>query len=148
MDRELLEITADTLVKPDMRAVLSRTHLSKNLHGFLLPILEAVSNGMHGIKSRFGDEASQRGKIQISIRHFNDPSKLDVTILDNGTGLDEPNYLSFKTPFSGYKLKQNGRGFGRFIAFKVFSKITYASQYTFFDDAPSTLKCNILLTFL
>ena len=130
----MTEITADTLVKPDMRAVLSRTHLSKNINGFLLPILEAVSNGIHGIESRFGDEASQKGKIQISIQHFNDPAKLDVTILDNGTGLDDANYLSFKTPFSGYKLKQNGRGFGRFIAFKVFSKITYASQYTFFDD--------------
>jgi hypothetical protein len=27
----------DTLVKPDMVAVLQRTHVSKDLHGFLLP---------------------------------------------------------------------------------------------------------------
>lgn len=34
----------DTLIKPDMVAVLERTHVSKDLHGFLLPTFEAVSN--------------------------------------------------------------------------------------------------------
>ncbi len=41
---------------------------------------------------------------------------------------------SFKTPFSGYKLSVHGRGFGRFIAFKVFGRSIYLSRYEFFAD--------------
>lgn len=47
----------DTLVKPDMKAVLERTHVSKDLHGFLLPMLEAVSNAMHRVERRLLSEA-------------------------------------------------------------------------------------------
>ena len=119
----------DTLIKPDMEAVLERTHIASDLHGFLLPILEAVSNAMHGIEGRFKDEAEAKGEVQISIANLNDPAKLLIGITDNGVGLDEENYTSFKTPFSGLKLKQKGRGFGRFIAFKVFSRILYSSRY-------------------
>ena len=119
----------DTLIKPDMVAVLERTHVSKDLHGFLLPILEAVSNAMHGIEARFGDDARRDGTIAIRVFHVNDSRKFMVSITDNGIGLDEGNYLSFKTPFSGHKLQQNGRGFGRFIAFKVFDRILYSSRF-------------------
>ncbi|MET1413350.1 hypothetical protein ABVF61_13830 [Roseibium sp. HPY-6] len=129
-----MTITTDTLVKPDMRAVLKRTHLSRSLHDFLLPVLEAISNGIHGIEARFATEAATKGKIAIKFENPNDPKTLTISIADNGLGLDETNYKSFKTPFSGHKLKQNGRGFGRFIAFKVFSKITYATKYEFFQN--------------
>lgn len=123
----------DTLVKPDMVAVLERTHVGKDLHGFLLPMLEAVSNAMHGIEARFPDTARQDGKIEIAISDINDPARIMISVTDNGIGLDEQNYKWFKTPFSGHKLKQNGRGFGRFIAFKVFARILYSSRY----EAPS-----------
>lgn len=119
----------DTLVKPDMVAVLQRTHVSKDLHGFLLPTLEAVSNAMHGIEARFGDDARKQGTIEIAMSSINDPRHLMISITDNGIGLDDGNYRSFKTPFSGHKLQQNGRGFGRFIAFKVFNRILYSSRF-------------------
>ena len=124
-----LTAETDTLVKPDMVAVLQRTHVSKDLHGFLLPTLEAVSNAMHGIEARFGDDARKQGLIQISISNINDPHNLMISITDNGIGLDDNNYTSFKTPFSGHKLQHNGRGFGRFIAFKVFGRILYSSRF-------------------
>lgn len=119
----------DTLVKPDMVAVLQRTHVSKDLHGFLLPTLEAVSNAMHGIEARFGDDARKQGTIEIAMSSINDPQHLMISITDNGNGLEDGNYRSFKTPFSGHKLQQNGRGFGRFIAFKVFNRILYSSRF-------------------
>jgi hypothetical protein len=122
--------STDTLVKPDMEAVLSRTHIGADLHGFLLPTLEAVSNAMHGIEARFGEDRAQiDGKVEITISDANDPSKILIKITDNGVGLNDENYKSFKTPFSGYKLKSRGRGFGRFIAFKVFSRVLYSTRY-------------------
>jgi sensor histidine kinase regulating citrate/malate metabolism len=122
----------DTLVKPDMQAVLSRTHLANNLHGFLLPIFESISNAMDGIESRFGEAAANKGEIKIKFSKPNDPNKILISVLDNGVGLTEDNYNSFRTPFSGYKLKLKGRGFGRFIAFKVFNRVLYSSRHKFF----------------
>ncbi len=122
----------DTLLKPDMTAVLSRTHLQTNTHGFLLPIFEAISNAMHGVEEHFSDEAETRGVVLVHFEQWTNPSKIVVSVSDNGVGLTDDNYKSFKTPFSGHKLKQKGRGFGRFIAFKVFSRIVYQSRYEFF----------------
>jgi hypothetical protein len=130
----MLKANTDTLVKPDMQAVLSRTHLTHDLHGFLLPVFEAISNAMDSIQSRFGDDAKQRGEIRIRFTDSNNPSKILVSVTDNGIGLTDENYNSFRTPFSGYKLSQKGRGFGRFIAFKVFSRILYSSRHEFFND--------------
>lgn len=127
----------DTLVKPDMQAVLARTHIGNDLHSFLLPTLEAVSNAMHGIEARFGDKAASEGTIEIVITDANNPAKIMISVTDNGIGLTDENYRSFKTPFSGYKLKLKGRGFGRFIAFKVFSRILYSSRHEFMGS-PST----------
>ncbi|MER8911243.1 ATP-binding protein [Mesorhizobium sp. M0854] len=129
----MIESISDELLKPDMRAVLSRTHLGYDLHSFLLPVLEAISNGMHGIEARFKNSAAENGKIEVHFIHPADPLKFRVTIADNGIGLTDENYKSFRTPFSGYKLKENGRGFGRFIAFKVYSSILYQSRYNFFS---------------
>jgi hypothetical protein len=132
----MAEVKTDVLVKPDMKAVLSRTHVANDLHGFLLPVFEAISNAMDGIQSRFKDTATaqQNGEISIKILNANDPTKFLVSVTDNGVGLNDDNYKAFKTPFSGYKLKQKGRGFGRFIAFKVFARIRYFSRHKFFDD--------------
>lgn len=115
----------DTLLKPDMKAVLSRTHLPTNIHGFLLPILEAISNAMHGVEEKFQDQgnAETNGSIRVKFEDWTNPSKIVISVADNGSGLTDENYRSFKTPFSGHKLKQKGRGFGRFIAFKVFSRV-------------------------
>lgn len=132
-----MDARTDTLVKPDMQAVLSRTHIGVNLHGFLLPTLEAVSNAMHGIAARHGPTAAQAGKVEIKIDQANDPSEILISITDNGIGLNEENYRSFKTPFSGHKLKARGRGFGRFVAFKVFDRILYSTRFET-TDSPQT----------
>ena len=130
----MAEPNTDALVKPDMQAVLTRTHLTVDLHGFLLPVFEAISNAMDAIESQFRDDAKEKGSVHVGFTDANDPYKIMVSITDNGIGLTNDNYQSFKTPFSGYKLKENGRGFGRFIAFKVFSRILYSSRYEFFID--------------
>ncbi|MGX5803145.1 hypothetical protein ACWGS9_18080 [Bradyrhizobium sp. Arg314] len=128
----MVENVSDELLKPDMQAVLSRTYLGYDLHSFLLPVLEAISNGMHGIEAKFKGRAAEQGLVQVNFSHSADPYRFRVTISDNGIGLTDENYKSFRTPFSGYKLKENGRGFGRFIAFKIYSYVSYKSRYKFF----------------
>ncbi|WP_346296751.1 ATP-binding protein [Rhodopseudomonas sp. P1] len=135
-------LKTDVLIKPDMRAVLSRTHLAHDLHGFLLPVLEAISNAMDGIHARFDqddEKAAREGEVKIRIKDPNEPSKILVSVTDNGVGLTDDNYSNFRTPFTGHKLKEKGRGFGRFIAFKVFARILYSSRSEFF--AAETIRC-------
>jgi hypothetical protein len=71
----MAEQQTDTLLKPDMNAVLSRTHLQTNTHGFLLPIFEAISNAMHGVEEHFGDQAQARGVIHVHFKEWTNPSK-------------------------------------------------------------------------
>lgn len=121
---------SDELQKPDMKAVLQRTRLAWSTEDFLLPVIEAVSNGIHGIEARFGGvNGAHEGQVKIVFRNATDPGALEVTVSDNGIGLNKKNYEEFKIPFSGHKLDRNGRGFGRFIAFKVFKYINYTSSY-------------------
>lgn len=143
-DFEHISSEADALIKPDMLAVLERTNLSVNVQGFLLPVFEALSNSMDGIEQRFEEQASRKGKILIKLDNLNDPDKVMISITDNGVGLNEENYKSFRTPFSGYKLSKRGRGFGRFIAFKVFSRIHYSSRFeTAAAEATKTFRFDI-----
>jgi Histidine kinase-, DNA gyrase B-, and HSP90-like ATPase len=128
------QANTDVLVKPDMQAVLSRTHLAHDRHGFLLPIFEAISNAMDGIEALFGDDSKEKGNIHIKFSDYQNPNKFLVSVTDNGIGLTDENYSSFRTPFSGFKLSQKGRGFGRFIAFKVFARVLYSSRYAFFSE--------------
>lgn len=120
---------SDSLVKPDMIAVLERTHYGNTLHNFLLPVLEAISNALHGIEDKFKDPttSSQKGRIRVSFYHPNDLKLFKVNITDNGVGLTPDNFKAFKTPFSGHKLDRKGRGFGRFVSFKVFRRVRYSS---------------------
>ncbi|QQS14645.1 MAG: hypothetical protein IPK81_11075 [Rhodospirillales bacterium] len=54
--------------------------------------------------------------------------EFSVTISDNANGLDTENFLAFRTPFTGHKLKRGGKGFGRFVAFKVYEEVYYYSK--------------------
>lgn len=117
------------LRKPDMVAVLSRTNLARHIGGFLLPVFEAVSNSIHSISEKYPlKEVHSRGRIQIDVTDGSDIQKFSITVTDNGTGLDKRNMDAFLTPFTGNKLRKNGKGFGRFIAFKVFERVVYESM--------------------
>lgn len=116
------------LKKPDMVAVLARTNLARHIGGFLLPVFEAVSNSIHSISEKYAvDDVQRLGKIVINVVDGNDVDKFSITITDNGSGLDQKNFDAFLTPFTGNKLRKNGKGFGRFIAFKVFERVEYES---------------------
>ncbi len=128
------------LQKPDMRAVLARTNLAKHTGGFLLPIFEAMSNSIHSVVERFGStEARTSGRIEVTVTDGATDDKFSVTVSDNGAGLDDDNMRAFLTPFTGRKLRKNGQGFGRFIGFKVFEKITYTYKTADVSTAQSFL---------
>jgi len=99
--------------------------LRPNPDNFLLPMFESISNSYHSISDRFGVNNINKGRIYIDINK--DPAS--IIVKDNGIGLDENGMESFRTPFTGQKLKKGGKGFGRFISFKVFDDVLYQSRH-------------------
>lgn len=108
----------------DLASEVKRATLPDGLQGFLFPLFEAVSNSLHSIEERWADASEASGQIEVDVS-FDDQS---ITIADNGTGFDQNNLNAFLTPLTGNKFERGGKGFGRFIAFKLFDQVFYSSR--------------------
>jgi hypothetical protein len=116
----------------DILGQVARLPLRPNETNALLPLFEAVSNSLHAINDRFGDKgAAEQGRIDIEIlRDGEDDDQIHgFRVSDNGVGLDDHNYNSFRTPFSQHKIQRGGKGVGRLGWLKVFKKIEVESIY-------------------
>lgn len=113
----------------DLASEIGRASLPNHLPGFLFPIFEAISNSLHSIEDKFSENARELGIIKVT---FDIDAKL-IKVEDNGEGFTKGNLEAFLTPFTGNKLRRNGKGFGRFISFKIFDRVFYASPTQFPD---------------
>ena len=116
---------------------LARTDLSPS-HG-LQPLFEGVSNSLHSID----DARHGSGKITIRVIRDNKQQRLkdeaghlicrpirDIEITDNGIGFTQPNFDSFCTADSLHKRAKGGKGIGRLLWLKAFSKVSVTSVFT------------------
>ena len=102
---------------------------------YLTPLIEAICNSIDAIGGKTG------GLIEIIVKRDNqkdtdEPEKsrgigsvIAIDVVDNGKGFDEVNRDSFDTYKSGYKYQFGGKGFGRFMYLKYFSKVTIESIF-------------------
>lgn len=110
----------------DLASEVKRATLPDGLQGFLFPLYEAVSNSFHSVEEKWGDDLEEKGQIEIEF----DTDGQSVIIADNGVGFDEKNLAAFLTPLTGNKYERGGKGFGRFIAFRIFREVFYSSRQT------------------
>ena len=129
--------------------------LDTNLHGRLrnttlpasnglLPLFEAVVNGIHAIEE--ARLSAEKGRILIQIIRDEQMTmdfgagikhpELDATgdiigfkVTDNGIGFNDDNMKSFMTLDSEYKARLGGRGVGRLLWLKAFRRATVESVY-------------------
>lgn len=116
----------------DLASEVKRATLPDGLQGFLFPLYEAVSNSFHSIEEKWGDDLEENGQIEI------DGDGQEILIADNGVGFDEKNLAAFLTPLTGNKYERGGKGFGRFIAFRLFREVFYSSRQTSLDGLISS----------
>lgn len=107
----------------DLATEVKRAVLPDGLQGFLFPMYEAISNAFHSIEDRWADDLEENGRLDVT---FDDQAR-QVTVTDNGNGFDYANLSAFLTPLTGNKYERGGKGFGRFMAFKVYSRVFYSS---------------------
>jgi len=99
------------------------------------PIVETVVNGIQAIE----EKNELTGSITIAVirstqQELEDklPKIVGIKVRDNGIGFTQTNRNSFDTLFSDYKIKQGGKGFGRFTCLKYFERMSVVS--IFFDN--------------
>ena len=109
----------------------------------LLPLLEAVVNGIQAIDARFGDDVG-RGRLRVRI-HRSLQEELDLgpagpgrvvlkpiigfSVEDNGVGFTPENMTSFETLDSDHKAAIGCRGVGRLLWLKAFDRVSIRSVY-------------------
>ena len=89
----------------------------------LIPLFEAVSNGLHAIETKWKADAAASGEISIEILRRDseeEKSVLGFEVRDNGIGMNELNWKSFRTSDSDFKMQRGGKGVGRLAWLKAF----------------------------
>lgn len=123
----------------NLRSRVSKLYIPKTRA--MLPLFEVVSNSIHAILEKKEIDNNFHGKIEINlIRQGADDAlkQLDnidkfpiksIEIIDNGIGLNDDNFISFKEFDSEKKAKIGGKGIGRLVCLKLFSKMVVESIY-------------------
>lgn len=104
---------------------------------YITPLVEAVCNSIDAIGSKADGQVDiviKRAEIlpEMGGRALADIIGIDV--IDNGIGFTEENRESFDTYRSDMKVKQGGKGFGRFMYLKYFNDVRIESIYRSNDN--------------
>lgn len=109
----------------------------------LLPLLEAIVNGIQAIDARYGPRASS-GSIKVVINRSSceqqslfesgqgRPALKEIegfTVSDDGVGFTSENMASFTTLDSDYKANLGCRGVGRLLWLKAFERVEVSSIF-------------------
>lgn len=114
-------------------------HIKSNNTSAYTPIIEVIVNAIQAIedKKNFNDgeikvilNRSPQGEIGNSLSPIE-----SIIVKDNGIGFTDENRKSFDTLFSGYKIEQGGKGFGRFTCLKYFKNLHIDSVYFDFNES-------------
>lgn len=108
----------------DLTSEVKRASLPEGLAGFLFPMYEAISNSIHSIEERWEDRLETEGRLEVTF----DAENSETIVSDNGNGFNSHNLAAFLTPLTGNKYERGGKGFGRFMAFKIYNEVFYSSS--------------------
>jgi len=116
-------------MKFDVEGRINNMRLPSGNAAILYSAYEAVSNSLHSISFRFGDDAPNKGRIDVEIETDEDNYISLIRVTDNGVGFTSSNLKSFETCDSRHKEEIGGKGIGRLIWFKLFKKISVRSKF-------------------
>lgn len=95
----------------------------------LQPVFEAVSNAMHAIQDRADIEDRASGNIEIVIQPETESNPTEISVSDNGVGLDDERFKAFITTDTAYKIGRGGKGVGRLLWLDAFDFIHVDSVF-------------------
>jgi hypothetical protein len=117
-------------MKFDVLGRINNMRLPDGKTALLYSVYEAVSNSIHAINDRHGEEfAAERGRVDVEIAVDTAGDVSSISVTDNGVGFTPANLDSFETSDSRFKYARGGKGVGRFIWIKLFETIRVQSVY-------------------
>ncbi|OYU72359.1 MAG: hypothetical protein CFE32_23985, partial [Alphaproteobacteria bacterium PA3] len=81
------------------------------------------------MQERFGDDWVKQGSINLNVEYDGEGNPESFVITDNGVGLNDDNFESFRTYDSRLKSKKGGKGVGRLTWLKVFESVKIISKF-------------------
>ena len=115
----------------DLQGRVRNLSLPASAQHSLIPLFEAVSNALHAVEFRFGDNATQAGEIEIEIIRTDANEGFPIIgfmVTDNGVGLTDENMKSFLTS-AAFKIAMGGKGVGRLTWLKTFQRCEIKSWF-------------------
>lgn len=105
---------------------LTNFSLSPSPDNSLIGVYEAISNSIHA--------ASDTGRpenvsIYVSVLRDKQGEPDGFVIVDDGIGLTDDNFASFRRVDSDFKIKRGGKGVGRLMWLKTFESVSVTSTY-------------------
>lgn len=116
-------------MKFDVLGRINNMGLPDGKLAILYAVYEAVSNSVHAIEARFGEESAKQGNITVRVETDDEKFIKSISVTDNGTGFTPKNVEAFDTSDSRFKKEIGGKGVGRLIWVKVFRSIHINSAY-------------------
>lgn len=104
---------------------------------YITPLVEAVCNSIDAIGSKADGQVDiviKRAEILPEMGGKALADIIGIDVIDNGIGFTEENRESFDTYRSDMKVKQGGKGFGRFMYLKYFNDVRIESTYMSGDE--------------
>lgn len=121
---------SDTLkFKENLTGRIANLAMKPSYANTLIPLFEAVMNSLHSIQDRFGDDWQDNCHIEIHVLEDKNLDTHSFKVFDNGIGLNEKNFDSFRTYDSRMKVSRGGKGVGRLTWLKVFEEVDVSSVF-------------------
>lgn len=117
-------------LKENLKGRIDNLAMSPSYANTLIPVFEALMNSIHSVQERFGDDWIKKGSIHLSVECDGDGNPESFVVTDNGVGLNDANFESFRTYDSRLKAKKGGKGVGRLTWLKVFERINILSKFS------------------
>ncbi|GIX17579.1 MAG: hypothetical protein KatS3mg119_1765 [Rhodothalassiaceae bacterium] len=118
-----------TALRSNIVKRIERLPKPTNVAGALQPLFEAISNAIHSTQEKFGDEVSEKGRINVEISTKRRKDSVSATVTDNGIGLNEKNWEAFLTTDTDNKIAIGGKGIGRLLWLDCFENIEIESVF-------------------
>lgn len=96
------------------------------------PVVEMIVNGIQAIDEAGRKDGKVLARVQRSTQNELDaslPEVIGFDIEDNGVGFTDEHRKSFDTLYTDLKIKEGGKGFGRFTGLKYFEDLHVKSVY-------------------
>lgn len=116
-------------LRADLVKRVGRLPKPKNVAAALQPVFEAVSNAIHSTQAKFPNSVSTDGRVSVIISTDRQKTDVQVTVEDNGLGLDQKNWDAFTTTDTDHKIRLGGKGVGRLLWLDCFKETKVSSVY-------------------